>query len=221
MRLSSEIAIVFRWMSIAMVLGGIGTAIEATAGDSAHPATRDLRIGRTNLHWPVDLPFKTYPEGKPTTEGVDEIKTYLKFPELLGSPPPTLTEYDGLVRVEILARGHEVPREWDQMESRGAWEEAAHSDIEGLRKYQFHPKNGGHPDIRYVSVDEKDRTPKGSRIRFICQDDQNGAVSRCWSSWQHSGGLMVTYVISGKLLPHWRKVQRGVVQFVDSLVNRP
>lgn len=171
-----------------------------------------LWVGKTLLKIPDGVSFNPVTQGRIEKGRADRVTLDLNYPEI------SKNFIVNRVPVTLRGGGYEVPRLWDKHLEREKWKSIKENTELGLREYHRERYDGAWGYITYLAINDIDKTPKGSLIRFRCTGYPVGEVDECLGEFVAADELYVQYKISGSLVPHWRRVHSDVVKLVKSIV---
>ncbi|MET1078883.1 MAG: hypothetical protein ABWY06_12780 [Pseudomonas sp.] len=182
---------------------------------------RDNRIvvGATRFRIPAALPVEVYTGGPIQPGRADTLTLYLDFPGRLEQPADLGILSPSTVRVEIkdIPGGEEQLTPLSRQDAR--WQRVFDRPDLGLTEFHDLQFDGGWGYISYQSLAPDARTPLGAPIQLACSGFPVGTVHQCRGEFRMPAGPYVWYFISVDLLPHWRDVQRGIVETTEQLTK--
>lgn len=180
--------------------------------DKAHGvvegAVNEIQVGNTRLRFPPNVSFSPYSSGKIKKGRARQIRLGLSYPEWHWS---STMKHVGIV----LEPGYEPPEfkmpdeQWKHIQKK--------PDLE-LVEYRRERDDGSWGYVYYVALNEADVTPKGNPIHFYCRGTPGGDIQVCMGAFVLGDDLLVRYHLNSVTLPHWQKVHRDVVLYIEPLI---
>jgi hypothetical protein len=174
----------------------------------------ELYVGKTLLQIPPDVRFSPETSGKITKSYADNITLGLHYPEFY---------IDGLdhgVSITLYGYGSESPEEWDKKLNNKKWKKVVPNNDLELWEYHANKYDGSWGYVTYLAMNDANRTPKGSLIKYICAGHPSGKVVSCRSHFVLGDGLYIDYKILRVHLPYWKKIHQDVVNHVNNLIAK-
>jgi len=184
----------------------------------------DVDLGNVTLRIPTGLNFSVYTKGRIVKGQADRVTFTLLYHKFFDHPEIELPNAslgwmsDGLMRIKVRGGGYEDPIKKDKQIEQWRWRKITELPMLGLIEYERQQFNGGWGHVTYVGLNDADRTPAGSLIRYSCKGYPPGEISDCMSSYTIPGLAHVNFTFRAPLLPFWKVVNRDVVDFVSTLI---
>ena len=182
-------------------------------------AANALRVGDVLFRFPPGFAPEPYSAGRIVRGQADSLMVYLDLSRWITPQPRIASESNGLVRIEIQARGVEDLARREASLAPAHWKAVREPPDLGMREYVEPSGFGGWGYLVYASKDARSRTPRGGPVIFSCAGLRGQEPSQCRSSYLHPSGPLITYYVSRELLPRWREVHARVVGQVDSFID--
>ncbi len=183
----------------------------------------DVNLGSVTLRIPTGRNFSVYTKGRIVKGQADSIAFTILYHKFFDHPEIELPNEslgwmsDGLMRIKVSGGGYADPIKRDRQIEQWSWGKISELPVLGLIEYQS-PQFDVSGHMTYVALNDSDRTPAGSLIRYSCQSYPPGKISRCMSFYTIPGLAHVGFSFKAPLLPFWKVVNRDVVNFVSTLI---
>lgn len=192
--------------------------------------TNEIRIGGILFSIPGDYRIETVEADenkirkKSYDDAVSRIILHLNLSSWFDHPPITPGEGNALIRIEIKSSGHEDGRRIENKLNESSWQ--IQNDIPEWNLIEHvskeFPQISGWGALAYSGLGVK--TPMGSLIVYSCTADYTASKKSiakptvCLTTYQLIEGPMITYSISGVLLPRWKEVHTKVVDTINTFI---
>jgi hypothetical protein len=221
------------WLAMLCLFFAIGAGLVTACGDRkmmtgteeyhrAHGVVEgganELLIKGALFRFPPQYFPEPYSASQIVKGQADRATIHLDLSSWFSPPITARSELLALVRIEIRKDGYEDDKKIEKHLTTESWKAIQDRQDLGLREYIRSRDDGGWGYRTYESIVPGLKTPRNGRIVFDCSGLGGHEPSLCRTTYQLPEGPLISYYLSGRLLPRWKDVHAEVVKLVNSLI---